>query len=298
MLTECRALIVDPDPQGRDRLCESLRAIVLRPEIVSVDHPAEFLQRLKQRESFDIGFVSSRCGQQEIEAFFQEFLGAALEKIPNLIITLPPVDQDSAFVSRLYANGPCGFICYPYSPSTLLELMQAAQAEMESSADSGERRKKIMRFLLGDAAQYLDELAENKLKGRTTEGSMKKSFLEISATLRRIAGAVDEVQLAELLQAQFDGAKPFVREGIVRQAPREAPDTPGAAILAAMKERGVSSEKVLTRVDISPDDFDLLLRGEKPISEYFARELARALGRGPEYWLDLQQRSDRKETRA
>ena len=67
---------------------------------------------------------------------------------------------------------------------------------------------------------------------------------------------------------------------------------PGVELQRIMTERSLTAERLLTKMNLSAADFDLLLKQQLSVNESIARELARALGKTSKHWLELQNAYD------
>jgi HTH-type transcriptional regulator/antitoxin HigA len=66
---------------------------------------------------------------------------------------------------------------------------------------------------------------------------------------------------------------------------------PGDTILYTMEERGITISQ-LTECGYSDIEVMLIINGDKPITDYFAKHLSIVIGGTPEFWLRRQERYD------
>ena len=67
---------------------------------------------------------------------------------------------------------------------------------------------------------------------------------------------------------------------------------PGYYIEEFVDESGLTKEGFAEKVEMSSEDFELLIEGKKSLSEDMAVKLARVMGTSVEYWMNLQNRYD------
>ncbi len=63
---------------------------------------------------------------------------------------------------------------------------------------------------------------------------------------------------------------------------------PGYYIQEIVEESGLTQEDFAKRLDTTPKNLSLLIRGEQSLSNDIAMKLSRMLGASVQYWLNLQ----------
>lgn len=69
---------------------------------------------------------------------------------------------------------------------------------------------------------------------------------------------------------------------------------PGYYLNEIIDESGLTREEFAKRLEITPDDLDMLVNGNQNLSTDIASKLSRLLGTTTTYWLNLQQAYDEK----
>ena len=67
---------------------------------------------------------------------------------------------------------------------------------------------------------------------------------------------------------------------------------PGYYIQEIVEESGLTQEDFAKRLDTTPKNLSLLIRGEQSLSNDIAMKLSRMLGTSVQYWLNLQSAYD------
>jgi antitoxin HigA-1 len=70
------------------------------------------------------------------------------------------------------------------------------------------------------------------------------------------------------------------------------PTHPGEVLEDILDDLEVSSEQIAQVLDISVQTVNAILQGQQPISVDLAIRIGKAMGNGPQLWLNLQQKVD------
>jgi antitoxin HigA-1 len=77
--------------------------------------------------------------------------------------------------------------------------------------------------------------------------------------------------------------------GLQRKA---KPIHPGEVLADILDDLEMSSEQISQILDVSLETVDAILQGQQPITVDLAIRLGKAMGNGPQLWLNLQQKVD------
>jgi addiction module HigA family antidote len=70
------------------------------------------------------------------------------------------------------------------------------------------------------------------------------------------------------------------------------PVHPGEVIADLLDDLEMTTIDFARKLDVSPDTFEAIIQGRLPVTVDMAIRLGKALGNGPQLWLNLQQKVD------
>jgi antitoxin HigA-1 len=80
---------------------------------------------------------------------------------------------------------------------------------------------------------------------------------------------------------------------IISRLQRKAkPIHPGEVLADILEDLDMSSEQIAQVLDVSLETVDAILQGQQPITVDLAIRVGKAMGNGPQLWLNLQQKID------
>lgn len=293
MLNSAHIMVVHPDSEGRGRLREALRSVVLKGTYANARALKPAIDGLLSGQKFDFAFLSTQFPEDQLVEFLGSIKAMSEKQRPIVMLCLKPQDQHSSMVANLYAHGARGFVFEPYSPDELLSAMQIAQEKVSGQAESKDMR--IAEFLLGDAMRLLDQVADWRSEGHKGGGAAGKELRRVASALKEAASKVDAAQFQGMMIERFGkattkkkGLEPIKAPKKIREAPH-----PGVELRKIMTQRSLSKEKLLSIVKIEAAELEALLAEQVSITEQSARELSRAMGKTAKHWIQLQTAYDR-----
>ncbi len=293
MLQKLSYAIIGPSDRNSARLREALRASVVRLKGEQEASFPEFAKSLKRRESLDIVFVSSVFPEEDLETF----VSATNESSSSLKIVLlvQEKDNDSAFIARMLACGVDAFLCPPYSPAALLELLtHAREVDLEGSDEN--RQKGSAWLLLGSAMKSLDNAAREYLRGNSAGGAGMKSLRKQAGALKRIEEQLGIEALVGIYLKRFEEAKPFADRQKSRSKSKASRALhPGHILRADMQKRGITEERLASSLALEKKELQEFLSGNSQLDEELAEKLARIIGRDKEEWLTFQEHFQKQQ---
>lgn len=294
MIKKLSALLVDPQIATRSRLKEAIKSFVLRASITQVRSLKEAQQKLEVSEPFDVIFLSSQSSKEELLKAVTDLRTSQHIRGARIVVTLKGEHQEGNFVSSLFRHGVHGFVCEPFSPDHLAELISVLDKKEDQQGSDAERMKGSVSFLIGDIITHLDDVSLGEAEGKV-RGRSKKKLKEAAKSLQDI-NSLDPAMVEKLLLSKFLEAPVPKRQAkkVTKKKERiKEARLPGKLIEERISQLSLSTDKVLSIVNISKEDFNLLLEGKLPIDQARSQDLSRALGQSAHYWLNLQQEYDR-----
>lgn len=298
MLTAGKVIIIDGNPQTRGRLREVLRSVLLKAQYQYFRTLAEGLESIKASPNFDLVFISSSFPMEALQAAVAEIRALPSDPSPLIIISLSGAALDVTFATNLYVHGAHGFICEPYSPEELSELITTARDESQKSLEQADKDRRAADFLLQEGMKLLDQFAEYRSGGRLGKGKVGRELQQVAEGFRAVAEKLMPPELEHMLVERFIRAKTTKKgppEERKSARPRVLHPHPGAVLRDLMQSRGLNREKILSVAHIEEAQLDLLLNEQLSVDEELARDLARALGRTSIYWIGLQKAWDSQQ---
>ena len=289
-------LILSKDLSTRTTIREVLRAILYRGHIEYCSSLREALTKIELAQpSYDLCTLAVSLGAADISAFLEK-LKTSAGPVPRVIMALDSKYQvDPGTIAEFYLEGVRGFISQPYSSNEFLAILERSMSQPDARPAEQVRNQKACEYLLSGAVGYSDQLAQMQAEHHSVGGPPLKYLRQLSKKLRQLIEMDPDSYSGAIVRA-FEQAKPFAPWAKERKVVHEAPEAvehPGAVIQAIMHKRSLVTERITAIIKMDPADFDLLLKGDKAVDEFTARELARAFGKTATEWLRLQSDYDR-----
>lgn len=292
MLKELHCLIIDPDPHSRARLREALRSITLKSVCdMAKSYQASYI-KLELNQKYDCVFAASTEKRALLKDLRTRMLKAAGDsKAPLLIIVLKQQHTTSTFVADLYAGGIDGFVCEPFSPEKLLELLNVARDESEKKIEKPQLDVRATDFLMNDAMRLIDRLAALRDKGETQGGYTLRELREVSGALREMVPSLEQQTFEDLLIEKFSKATTEKKQATPLTSAHRSlvREHPGSVVKRLMQERSLQFDRALEALKIEEQTFQDILDCRADLTEELARHFSRVFGQGQRYWMKLQE---------
>jgi plasmid maintenance system antidote protein VapI len=197
-------------------------------------------------------------------------------------------------VVSTYLSGVDGFISEPYTSEQLQELVQKVlDPARERVVHSAVRAVKSVTLLAREAVGHIDKMWMFRLEGGKGSGSALGELKRIEPSLRQLQekhADAFEVGMCSVFEAVLPPDPSLLKSKSSSRAKRA--QHPGQIIRSLMEQRGLTNERLLSLVRISPEEFEQILSGDLVINDVIARELSRALGKTAREWIALQRAFD------
>jgi plasmid maintenance system antidote protein VapI/DNA-binding response OmpR family regulator len=284
-----------PDSRSRRVLREVLSAEVYKAEIMPCASPSDLFERLQLVRKADLVFLGLTPGSPELQKFLGSWRDKGLVSKHGLILLLAKQHADfSVRVAESYLQGADGFLKEPYSSQELHALLTAVLEKVRARRlEASAKALKAAAFLMNDAAQLVDMLY-SRVAYPTGNPSLHnpKGMDSLKSSLANLQQEFSDEYASALVHTFSVWKIPDAHRAPKpkRSGSTEQISHPGLLALELMNKRSISREKMLDIVKIDAVELDMLLAGERPVTEEIARDLSRALGKTAREWVALQSR--------
>lgn len=294
-LERLKIIVLVPDADSRSTLRDALAAIVFRGDVRTVRRFEDAQALLEEPEPFDVIFFASAFGSEDLKRFISQVASSPRSSNAALVLA---VDRHTSnkleSVVQTYLGGVDGFISEPYTSEQLQELLlKILDPARERVIQTKTRVYKSVDLLARQAVSLIDDMWRFRLEGGKGGGASFGELKRVSGSLKDLADKYPQEYLESLAQV-FESAEPPDPEYFKRKGSTHAKkaEHPGRIVRSLMDQRGLSRERLLASVRISPEEFDALLSGSLGLNDALAREIARVLGKTAREWMAMQRAYD------
>ncbi len=294
-LDRLRIMVLVPDADSRSTLRDALAAVVFKGDVHTLRRFEDARALLNGEEAFDVIFFASSFGIDEVKLFIREV--ASLPKAPDTAMVLT-VDRHTSnkleSVVSSYLDGVDGFISEPYTSEQLQDLlMKILDPARERAIQTATRVIKSVNLLATQAVTLVDEMWRFRMDGGKGSGSALGEMKRISPSLQELQSK-HPVEFLTGLSDVFEAVEPPSTESLSTKSKvrTKKAEHPGKFVQTLMEQRGLTRERLLASVRISPEEFDAVLSCQMGLNDAVAREFARVLGKTAREWMSMQRAFD------
>lgn len=294
-LDRLTTLTLIPDPNSRARLREILASVIYKGEFKFGRSNSDVMSTLQANREIEIVFVGFSHGAEKIQELIKEIEVAGLRDHHAFIISFERENTKfSSTVIEMYMQGVDGFLKEPFSADDVRDLLLSVRDKLNRrKKDAAARAAKSVAYIASQAVPLIDEIWLRRIQGDKQGGAAIKELKNLSSTLGTLQRDYPEIY-EQVLPGIFENVPvPESFEELKRkQGTSKLVKPPGFFASELMEQRGLSRDRILGIVRISPEDFDGILAGTVVLTEEYARELSRALGKTAREWMTMQRRYD------
>ena len=215
-LLKLNTIVIDPDDETRQRLCEVLE---ISEEFIDIQPASSFVNAktlVEKSVKVDAIFIASHLNTHEITSFMSEMSHFLPTRDASIILLLNTSDQEKSFVSNRHLEGVDGFLAEPYSVSSLKKLALLTSKTQKKKRDA--RENLALEHLLPEIVFLIDQIASLKQSGFAAKISME-TFREMCSALHQLPDELKDKYLDQVVSA-FDEAE-LVSTEVVDDSSRE-----------------------------------------------------------------------------
>lgn len=228
MFQQFTALVIDPNPTGREFLWQIAYAESTFKKVKGVSKIETGLRMLTSGREYDVIFLSSTFGEENIGVFIKQAKQSPGGKEATYICVLKRAGQNTNNVAFGIIDGVDGFLFEPYSVTALKQVAEIA-TKIKKEYER-QRKKAAVTLIVRKIITSLDTYALSQFLGKDMRQA-KAAFVKEAVALKRLSDEDIEIYrevITELTEhaaprpaIAYHGASERVKEKLKKQQAQE-----------------------------------------------------------------------------